>query len=188
MQKGTYRLFVIGVLCVLLTAGTILGYKIGGNISKGSIDKDIDISENLPIIETPVMSSSEDKKEEYIILKKTQYELCTHIVESEDIIISTSIDEAIKEISDDYNLVSKGTNGAVFSKKEKGYCQNHYVITIKDSEVIVYRKIDDKEKEVYLNTDIPVNILRDDTKEDLEKGIEVDSVDKLNKIIEELES
>ncbi len=189
MHKGTYRLFVVGVLCVLLTVGTFFGYKLGENISReenvGNVDE---ISTNLPIIDTEVMAEKQDIKEDYIILKKVEYELCDHVSSTEDVIIASSLDEALENVDDEYTVVSKGTNGAVLSKKLSGYCSDHFLITVKDGSVIVYRRINEKEKEIYKNLEIPVNILRDDTISDLKKGIEVDSVDELNKIVEELES
>lgn len=189
MYKGTYRLFVVGLLCLLLTAGTIIGYKIGGKINKGDIEKDITPVNDPGVIESPVMSSSAEKKQEYIIIKKVEYELCEHTFSSEDVIVAASIDDALKEVDlSGYEVFSKGTNGAVLLKKEDGYCKDHYIITTNGKNVIVYRKISKDEKEVYINTDIPTNILRDDTLEDLKKGIEVDSIDELNKMIEELES
>ena len=98
------------------------------------------------------------------------------------------MDDILNEKYDDYELVSKTDKSAILEKKINGYCKNHFVIIKEEEKIIVYRLISKNEKEVYYTVNASFNTLRDDVKKDLEKGIEVDSIDKLNQIIQEIES
>ncbi len=190
MQKQTYRFLILGIMSLLLTVGSIIGYNIGKDIAKGPnvIDTpDLDITQNLPIVED-VISNKVDVNKEFIIIKEVEYLGCGHKISSEDTVISSDIEGALKDLDEEYEVISKSTNGAVTRKKVDSYCPNHFIITIKDAEVVVYRMLSEDEEEIYLNTGIPVNILRDDLLEDLENGIEVESIENLNKIIQEIES
>ena len=190
MQKQTYRFLILGIMSVLLTIGTIIGYNLGKDIAKSGqiIDvPDFEITDNSSIIEE-VISKDINIKKEYIIIKEIEYVECGHTNSIEDIIISDSIDNALKDLDKDYEIISKATNGAVTRKKINSFCPNHFIITIKDDYVVVYRKISENEKDIYLDTEIPINILRDDLLEDLNKGMEVEGIENLNKIIQEIES
>lgn len=190
MHKNTYRTLVIGILCFMLTAGVMLGYRFGRNIAKDDKNLKFDISkqDNSLSIEDVAVNSEYERKEEFKIVKKLKYSLCSHEDYTEDIIVSTSIDKALEEISSDYEIESKSEKSAIVSKKNHGYCLNHYLVKINDEKVVIFKLIDKENMEIYSILDVPINILRDDVLEDLKKGIEVYGMDKLNEIIQELES
>ena len=190
MHKNTYRMFVVGILCFMLTVGVIFGYRFGKDIAREDKATKFEISDddNNTIIEDVAAYADYEVKEEFKIVKKIKYSLCSHDDYSEDIIISSSIDEALKQVDSNYKLESKSVNSAIVSKKIEGYCPNHYLIKLDENKIYVYRLLDEKNSEVYSNINVPINILREDILEDLKKGIEIYGIDELNKIVQELES
>ncbi|MBR1884428.1 MAG: BofC C-terminal domain-containing protein [Clostridia bacterium] len=197
MQKNTYRFLLIAVLCLLLTIGTLWGYRLGKDIGKSPKTKEVAVDNMEPTVPSlPIFSNEdnsiniyeEEKKSEFKIVKNIKYTDCSHEDSSEDVIIATSIDEALKTINGDFEVKSKTDKSAIIEKYVDGYCSNHYLVTTQNEKVVVFRCKSKKEKEIYLTLDTPIIILRDDTLEDLKKGIEVDSIQELNSIIEELES
>ena len=195
MQNNTYRYFVIATLIVLLTVGIIMGYKFGKEVAReDNIGFDIGttIAEEsvLPFIEEDdvVVNAEPVINSEFKIVKRFKYTDCKHEEYDEDTVIASNIDDVLNESYNDYEIISKTDKSAIVEKTINGYCNNHFVIKKEEDKIIVYRLISKDEKEVYYTVNASFNTLRDDVKKDLEKGIDIDSIDKLNQIIQEIES
>ena len=131
------------------------------------------------------------------LIYEDYYELCKESIINKNIIYGVTLDELKKseiekqeKLGEEYEIVEENNERLVFKKTIKKYCQNHFMITLSDkqNEVVIYSVEDDDIKSVYKTIDIYKNTLRDELVEELENGIEVDSVKELNLIIEDIES
>ena len=190
MQENGTKLLIISILCLLLSVGTVVGYKIGKDISDSGplLREDFEVVDNLPIIEIESIETNANVEYEYTIIKQTEYDECEHIYSSENKYLAKTLDEALEKVDIDYELITKGTDGAIISEKNVGCCPNHYVVSIANEKVVIYRKKNKEEKEIYRELDVSINTLREDLINDLKQGIEVNSSEELNTIIEEIES
>ena len=198
MRTFLYRASIV-MLCVILA---VLGIYIGLQIFENNMKQDaVDVVNNSENKEQekeveiymPVVTKTYDIE----LIYEDYYELCKESIINKNIIYGVTLDELKKsEIEkqekrgEESEIVEENNERLVFKKTIKKYCPNHFMLTLSNeqNEVVIYSVEDDDIKSVYKTIDIYKNTLRDELVEELENGIEVDSVKELNLIIEDIES
>ena len=193
MNRKAYRILVFSFFSVLLVVGIVIGFYFENkkNIEKEKVlkisNKDKEKNEDI----TLDVSSKDIKVDVYtdditveIIYK---YLLCEHEIKESLIEYQTSM-ELVKSKYKNYNIISEENNILKLCKDVRNNCPNHFLIKVLNEDIVIYKIVDNNKNQVFKNTEIHINTVRDEIKEELKKGIYVTGIQELNQIIEEFES
>ena len=86
-----------------------------------------------------------------------------------------------------WRIVEFSENEVSLFKEFEGMCNEHYLVEIEDGYIVVYNLNEDNEKKLYEKTDIDVEYLTNEDREELSKGINVIGYSSLNALLENYE-
>ena len=191
-----YRVFLIGFLVVLTVIGIFIGVQLVKNKSEeeknNTIYNENDIEEKVDIY-TPVISK---KSYDIELIYEDYYTICKESIINKNIVYGTTLDELKQreeekqnKLNEKYDIVEQNNEKLVYKRKIDKYCPNHFKVAINDKQdrVIVYNKEDKVLSTIYQEIEIYKNTLREELKEELKNGIDVDSKKELELIIEDIE-
>ena len=177
MRYNSYRYLVIGMFLMLLLFGTYIGCKYIIKLT----NKDKIADESITAIND---DNTEEVKKDVNIYEDTDvtviyedfYSLCSETIKKENVYYSTNV-ERVKQLelnnqkinNLDYSIVEEDADKLIFKRTISNNCPNHFKVKLESDDIIVYRKINDKELEIYRKIDIPVELIREELKERLEK-------------------
>ena len=200
MSKMWYRLFVFGIMIVLLGIGGVLGYRIVNNsdeIAQDPYREPVISDSNVVIYDqseqkvTPVSTSTYDIE----VVYNDYYTLCKETISDSTIHYGVDIDELKKEEENKqkesgkkYDILDESNERIVYKRECNTYCPNHFKIILEDGKVNVYSVITEDKQELYKTLEIPVETLRMEVKNELSAGILINSKNELKLIIEDIES
>lgn len=197
MRTFLYRASIVMLCVILAVLGIYIGLQIFENNMKQEAVDVVNNSENKEEKEVEIYMPVVTKTYDIELIYEDYYELCKESIINKNIIYGVTLDELKKseiekqeKLGEEYEIVEENNERLAFKKTIKKYCPNHFMLTLsdKENEVVIYSVEDDDIKSVYKTIDIYKNTLRDELIEELENGIEVDSVKELNLIIEDIES
>lgn len=129
------------------------------------------------------------------IIYKTKYTQCGSIIEEEqpmDVDLIGLSEEGLKEyIYEKYQnseVESFSNKKVVISKIENKVCPNHYKVSVHQGYIAVYKFDEEGEKHLVERTKIPVNHLPVIDQEKLQRGILVENLEEVNKLLEDYSS
>lgn len=93
----------------------------------------------------------------------------------------------MEKLYPDYNIEKFLNNEIILKKEEEGQCNEHYIIKDENSNIIIYRVLNDGAEEVYQNTGISTEYLPETDRINLKSGVKVFGIENLNSIIEDFE-
>lgn len=96
-------------------------------------------------------------------------------------------EEKFKEKFVGWNVKSFSNEEVEIEKEFDGYCYNHFIVKLAENKIVIYRKINNIDEELFRETDIGEEFLTEEDRLTLEKGIEVYAVENLNSILEDFE-
>lgn len=196
-NNNNYRYLVMGMFFMILLFGVYVGCRYIIKFSGTDKVREETVS---------VVNNEEDEQDEVIIYDKEEitditviyedyYSLCSETVRKEDYEYSTTLEkvkeaelEKQKNQNLDYSIVEENDDTLVFKRTIEANCPNHYRIILENTGVVVYNRINDKELEMYRKINIPEELIREELKERLKKGVDVNSKEELNLFVEDLES
>ena len=160
-------------------------------INTFEVEKEFDIQENVYQENiTPVVS-----KEEKITVNtkgkmNISYMECGHVEE-----IALDLDDTFINLNEDkfkekfigWNIKEFSESNVEIEKEVDGYCYNHFVIKLAENKIMIYRKLNEADEELFKETDIGVEFLTEEDILKLEEGIEVYAVENLNSVLEDFE-
>ena len=115
---------------------------------------------------------------------------CKHTITSTVEMPSDMVNLTEEELKEKYNtwqIVSFSKNKVSIYKEFEGICNEHYIVTIKDNYIVIY-KVDEKDKRsLYEQTDIITEYLPQEDIAELTNGISIEGVEKLNELMENYE-
>lgn len=192
-----YRFFLIALIIVLTIVGIFIGIQIVKNQptdkEENNINNEKDIKDEVNIY-TPVISK---KSYDIELIYEDYYSICNESIISKNIVYNTTLDELKEEelkkqnkLNEKYDIVEENNERLVYKRNIDKYCPNHFKIGINNLEnkVLIYNKEDETISTIYQEIEIYKNTLREELKEELKNGIDVDSKKELNLIIEDIES
>ncbi len=194
------KIFIIIAFIFFLISFTILGYmlvprknkdgtvsvkeenKITNNVSYNDKDSQNEITE----------TSQEDKKISYnstLVINK-YFSDCKHTVTTSVEMPSDMINLSEEQLKEKYNtweVLSFDTKEVSLYKEFEGICNEHYIVSVKNGYIAIY-KLDEKDKKsLYEQTDISVRYLPKGDISELTAGIPVQGMEKLNELMENYE-
>lgn len=125
------------------------------------------------------------------IIQKTYYNVCEHLVETEENMPERLINKTETEFQAEYIgwEIQKFTIDEIIIYKEvNDFCDEHFLLKDVEGEIIVYG-LDkyDNEKEVIKETGIQTKYLSEIDIDNLKKGIKVCGLSELNQMLEDFE-
>lgn len=115
---------------------------------------------------------------------------CGHIEEAaldlNDTLINLN-EEKFKEKFIGWNIKEFSKKNVEIEKEIEGYCYNHFIVKLAENKIVVYRKINNIDEEIFKETDIGEEFLTEEDKLKLKEGIEVYAVENLNSVLEDFE-
>lgn len=157
-----------------------------------SIDKNEDISEELPR-ETQIQTiSSEEEKigPNATLTLKIYYTKCSHTKEEKNYISEDLVNLTEEELQKEYSewkIEKFSKNEIILTKNSDEYCDEHYVLRNTNGYITVYSIDEGNREEIYLSTDIAVEYLPEIDKNNLKTGIYIYSKEKLIEILQDFE-
>lgn len=124
-----------------------------------------------------------------LIIKK-YYKECGHTAEEIKTVTNDMVNKNKEEMEKsypDYNIEKFLNNEIILKKEEEGQCNEHYIIKDENSNIIIYRVLNDGAEEVYQNTGISTEYLPETDRINLKSGVKVFGIENLNSIIEDFE-
>ena len=124
-----------------------------------------------------------------LIIKK-YYKECGHTAEEIKTVTNDMVNknkEEMEKLYPDYNIEKFLNNEIILKKEEEGQCNEHYIIKDENSNIIIYRVLNDGAEEVYQNTVISTEYLPETDRINLKSGVKVFGIENLNSIIEDFE-
>lgn len=189
----------IAFLCsVLLVGGFIIGY-IATYERPDRLHK-LDISrlegqerDKQEEIEMPVDRLSRDKiTPNTRLIFKTEYTECGHtVVERKKTpaeIVNLDKEELARYYQNGWEIDKFSSEEVVLTREITGICPEHFLLGVQDGYVAVYGFNEDGKPELKEITDIPISILRLNDQNNLRKGILVDSMEEVDRLLEEFSS
>ncbi len=125
----------------------------------------------------------------YIIFEK-HYTDCGHTIIEKQQIKDDEVnkdEEYFKNAYSDWEIESFSANEVKLYKEFQGNCDEHYLITVNDENIVVYSVDEDGNKTLKEETDIPVQYLPEEDVELLKKGITAYGQNELAKKLEDFE-
>lgn len=187
MRNLRYLLLLFALLIMSFLIGFI-GYKIYD--SKIEV-KNLSQSNNIIQQNDKVVNATREKvSPNAILVIRTYYDKCGHDEEKEVELPVEFVNCTQEEIENKYNdleLELFSSNKLVFLKKEKGICNNHYVLKEKNNEINIYKLKTDGGEVLYDKTNISKEYLSDIDVQKLEEGIKIFGKEELNKVLEDYE-
>jgi len=119
------------------------------------------------------------------------YSECEHEMDiSEQYYNSTlnTVRNIAKERHQEYSLAEESGNILVFERVYKGKCPNHFLVKIEENNLCIYRINLEGEYELYQETEIAAEFLREGLQEKLKDGVYVDGLSELFILLEDVES
>ena len=124
-----------------------------------------------------------------LIIKK-YYKECGHTAEEIKTVTNDMVNknkEEMEKLYPDYNIEKFLNNEIILKKEEEGQCNEHYIIKDENSNIIIYRVLNDGAEEVYQNTGISTEYLPETERINVKSGVKVFGIENLNSIIEDFE-
>lgn len=199
MKTDTMYRVLVGTVFVLLI--TLVLY-VGTNLV-GKEDKPIEQANNNELVvdnknvdiynEGQNEENVEDKEERINVIAKYVdiYSECDHEMDTSEQYYNSTLN-IVKDIAKDkhqeYSLSEESGNILVFERVYKGKCPNHFLVKIEDEFLSIYRINYQGEYELYQQTEIASEFLREGLQEKLQDGIYVDGLSELFMLLEDIES
>ncbi|HHX23143.1 MAG: BofC C-terminal domain-containing protein [Tepidanaerobacteraceae bacterium] len=183
MPRFFYRYLIIGLCIIIISFG--YGYLktlLSLNNTNGNENSDY-LEQN--VIQTPQIKLNSKAKLKYI----TFYMGC-----GDEIIEEKNIDEKyvgitksdFQKVESDWIIESFTSEEAVLRREINGICSNHYYIGINNGYVALFQGIPGMQSSLMEQTDILADILREDDRQILEKGLILNDKQEFLKIREGL--
>ena len=200
MKKST----IVILVCIAIVLGMVSGIMYAiidrNNLQEAQINEIRKLNELIEanivkvneIQEDVVATSGSDVKlspNAYIIFEK-HYIDCGHTIIEKRQINDDEVnkdEEYFKNAYSDWEIESFSANEVKLYKEFQGNCDEHYLITVNDENIVVYSVDEDGNKTLKEETDIPVQCLPEEDVELLKKGITAYGQNELAKKLEDFE-
>ena len=182
-MKKTYILVILFAVIILgITAGTYLFV----SNEKQKDKNELNMANNS--IET---NSNEEKiSPNCLVTLKRYYDKCGHTTKEYIDIQEDLVNKTQKELEEKYPnwKVEKFSSGEIVLYIEyTGICDEHYVLREKDGKIVIYKIDENGQEKLYETTEIAIDYLTDEDKENIKNGIKVNGKEELNQLIEDFE-
>lgn len=205
-MKKTFILIILFTVIILgITAGTYIfisneNKKTGNNNVEDVINKVSDkvqkdytreLNELNKLDNSLETNSNEEKiSPNCLVILKRHYDKCGHTTNEYIDIQENLVNKTQDELEEKYPNweVEKFSSGEIILYKEyTGICDEHYILRQKDGKIVIYKIDENGQEKLYETTEIAIDYLTDEDKENIKNGIKVNGKEELNQLIEDFE-
>lgn len=190
-QETMYRILVGTVFVLLITIVMYVGLNV---VEEKETPKDIAKEPEIVVDNKDVVVyNEEDEKEEKInvVAKYIDiYSECDHELNTSEQYYNTTMDTVkgvARQNHPEYSLSEESGNILVFERSYKGKCPNHFLVKIEDKNLCIYKVNTEGGFDLYQQTEIASEFLREDLQERLTDGVYVDGLSNLFVLLEDIE-
>ena len=195
-----YRVLVGTVFALLITLVLYVGTKLVDSkdkmVEEAKVQDVVVDNKNVSVYneEQDTKKEKEDNEEDRInvIAKYVDiYSECDHEMDISEQYYNSTLDTVrniAKEIHQEYSLSEESGNILVFERVYKGKCPNHFLVKIEENNLCIYRINLEGEYEIYQQTEIAAEFLREGLTEKLKDGVYVNGLSELFVLLEDIES
>ena len=97
-------------------------------------------------------------------------------------------EEYLKQNHPNWEIESFSKKDIIVIKRENKICPNHYVISVNEGYIAIYKYDEDGTKSLVDQTEIPINLLPTVDQEKLQRGILVETMEDVNQLLEDYSS
>lgn len=145
--------------------------------------------------ETTVTNHGDTITKDTIITYKILYTQCQDTIEEREQVKSELIGlnengfaEYVKKNMPNAEVETYSKEEIIILSRENRVCPNHYLISVNNGYITVYKYNEDGEKDLIEQTRIPIRILPIIDQEKLQRGILVDTTEDVNQLLEDYSS
>lgn len=117
--------------------------------------------------------------------KKCKDEINEYLTVDENLVNKTK--EDLQEEYEDWEIKSFSSNQIVLYKEFDGECGEHFILKDDDGKIAIYKILENGEEELYETTEISTDYLTGLDNMDIQNGLRVNGLEKLNELIENFE-
>ena len=195
-----YRVLVGTVFTLLITLVLYVGTKLVDSedkmVEEAKVQDVVVDNKNVSVYneEQDTKKEKEDNEEDRInvIAKYVDiYSECDHEMDISEQYYNSTLDTVrniAKEKHQEYSLSEESGNILVFERVYKGKCPNHFLVKIEENNLCIYRINLEGEYEIYQQTEIAAEFLREGLTEKLKDGVYVNGLSELFVLLEDIES
>ena len=195
-----YRVLVGTVFALLITLVLYVGTKLVDSkdkmVEEAKVQDVVVDNKNVSVYneEQDTKKEKEDNEEDRInvIAKYVDiYSECDHEMDISEQYYNSTLDTVrniAKEKHQEYSLSEESGNILVFERVYKGKCPNHFLVKIEENNLCIYRINLEGEYEIYQQTEIAAEFLREGLTEKLKDGVYVNGLSELFVLLEDIES
>lgn len=147
--------------------------------------------DQLAILNSLETNSNEEKLSPNCLINlRNYYKTCQHTTNEYIDIPQNLVNKSKKDLENEYPdyEIKKYTSTEVILYKEcEGECGQHFVLRNNNGKITVYKINENNDEEVYERTEISIDYLTENDKEEIENGIRVNGKEDLNQLIEDFE-
>lgn len=125
-----------------------------------------------------------------LITLKRYYNECEHTI-NEYIDIPQNLvngtQEDLKKEYPNWEIQKYSSNEIILYREFNSNCGQHFILRNDDGKITVYKINEEMQEEVYEKTEISVDYLTETDKIEIQNGIRVNGIEKLNQLIEDFE-
>ena len=204
MENRRYKWYIIGVIIILIIIGIVFKLYINKNLkipnenitsikelakySKNNEDEEDIERDETKDIET--MSAENKISPNAIIIEKTYYKICGHLIKNEKNVTNDLInknEEELKKIYDTWDIESYSPLEIILYKESNDICEEHYVVKEHGRVVAIYRENKEGIQEFLEDTGIETRYLPEKDQENFKVGVKIIGKIKLNEFLEDYE-
>lgn len=129
------------------------------------------------------------------LVYKILYTQCQDVIEKKEQpsleligLNKNGFEEYLKQNHPNWEIESFSKNEIIIIKRENRICPNHYVISVNKGYIAIYKYDEDGIKSLVDQTEIPINLLPTVDQEKLQRGILVETMEDVNRLLEDYSS
>lgn len=185
-----YKVLMVTVFILLLVVGIYIGMSVFDDKEQKNIvasnTKEVEVYD-----ENEQSGVDEEKVMDVYINYTDVYPECGHSIESKEHEENMKMSDVKKNVETKdigYRLIGEEDGVLIYQKVHTGKCRNHFKVVLENNIVVVYRMGETAEYELYQETEITSEMLREGISTQLEEGIEVDDLEELLLLLEDIGS
>lgn len=188
------KLLVFSIFLFIISL--VVGYLFSNYLKKEKYNKESANIRNINVESNNVIEPTSNYSDEIKLshdakcIMKKYYSLCGHEEVREIELPNEMVNMTKKELSLNYpewKIIEFSKDRVIISCEEEKACNEHFLVKLDDNIVDVYKMDNNKEYNLYKDTDISSEYLSETDVNLLKEGIYVYGISKLNKILEDYE-
>ena len=204
MKKSWIIILVVAIIIIGIVAGLAIynkNEKTQNNIVENEINKvsekvtdecteEYEELERQAKLDIETNSSEEKISPNCLITLKRYYNECQHTINEYIDVPQNLVNGTQEDLEKEYpnwEIQKYSSNEIILYREFDSNCGQHFILRNDNGKITIYKINEEMQEEVYEKTEISVEYLTEKDKVEIQNGIRVNGVEKLNQLIEDFE-